>query len=307
MFYERPLRDFSRGVPSGGVTTLGEIWDSTWDSMRLVDNFNGSAVALERAYDARNDAIPSAVGIPLKNPMRDFMADPGEKDDRLKIRTGASVLLSGIGYNSIDPHALYQTQLEKLAEQHPDFADIIAADRPVIQEARRLAAASERRFDDVWARSNGGLSAWATRLTAGFGGTFTDPANVATAVLLGPFGEAGAGVKGLVWMGIKAGAANAAGEAFTQPFVQDWRKQAGLPHGLDIAATNVAAAALFGFGLDAGVRSAVRGVRRAAGRPYLGPAPDAESGLRTGETGSGLRAPHPRSAFAAGGRGQGSS
>src|SRR5262249_32744293 len=47
---------------------------------------------------------------------------------------------------------------------------------------------------------------------------------------------------------------------------------------------NVAAAALFGFGLDAGVRTVVRGVRRAIGRPYLGPSPDAESGLRTRET-----------------------
>src|SRR5690242_13744737 len=137
MFYEQPLRDYARGVPSGGIASLGEVWNSTWDSTRLVDNFNGSAVSLERAYDARNDAIRRAVGVELKNPMRDFMGGPDPKDDPTTLRTGALVLLSGLGYKPVDPHALYQTQLEKLAEQHPDFAEIISADRPVIQDARR--------------------------------------------------------------------------------------------------------------------------------------------------------------------------
>lgn len=286
MFYDRPIGSFSFNVPGGETATPEEIREASWNEIRLAENFNSNVNALERAYDARNDQIKKTLGEDLPNPARDpgaFGVPPDRHIGRLRFNyeAGRPVGLTPLPERD-NAHRAYQRRLEELAEQHPDFADIIAADRPVLQDARRLTAAAPGHAEEVWARSDRGMYAWANSLTATFGAAMSDPVNM-LALALGPFGEAGAGIKGLLWMGIKAGAANAAGEAFTQPFVQKWRADSGLPHGLDIAATNVAAAALFGFGLDAGVRSAVRGVRRAIGRPYLGPSPEPQGSPRTGE------------------------
>ena len=114
------------------------------------------------------------------------------------------------------------------------------------------------------AHTDAGVREWAARLAGGAYGVMHDRVNVAAMMFGG--GPAGAGLKGLAWMAIKQGAINAGAEAVTQPFVQSWRKRAGLSYGLDQAALNVGSAALFGAGLDATVRGAVRGVRRNAER-----------------------------------------
>lgn len=251
-------RNFDGGSSAvGGETaTTGEIFDVTLESMRLTENANSALVTLERAYDARIDAVRQATGVTLFNPVRDTVDSPGT--------------MAGFERELPDPHAAFQKRLEELAQGQPDFADVIAANRPVLEDAYRMARAADGNFENVWARSPGGALAWGARIAGGFAGAFHDPLNVAM-LALGPWGQAGAGVRGLVWMGLKTGAANAAGEAAIQPFVQSWRKEAGLPSGLDLAAQNIAFAGAFGFGLDAGVRSAVRGVRRLAGKPYLAP------------------------------------
>jgi hypothetical protein len=85
-----------------------------------------------------------------------------------------------------------------------------------------------------------------------------------------PFGF-GAGVGRLLLWAVKNGALNAGAEALAQPAIQSWRAEAGLPHGAEHAAEAIGTAFLFGAGLDLGVRSAWRGLRRLQGRvPQVG-------------------------------------
>jgi hypothetical protein len=256
MFLERPRFDPTSKATSGEESTLSEIWNATDESMRLGENADSRLVAFERAYDKRIDEIKGAVGTELSNPVTNAVGPSS---------------MAGFGVQEeTDPHAAFQSQIEGLAEQHPEQREIIAPHRPVSEDAKALALSAEKRSEDVWSRSSGGLAAWSARLGGGFYGAMHDPVNVFT-MGVGPAGHAAKGAKGLLWMGLKQGAANAATEAAIQPAVQSWRKEAGMEHGLGQAALNVGGAAAFGFVLDAGVRSVIRGGRLAVGRPYQGP------------------------------------
>jgi len=263
MFLEKPRFDPTSSATSGEESTAGDILDATLESMRLGENANSRLVAFERAYDKRIDDIKGAVGTELSNPVTNS-AGPSS--------------MAGFGIQEeTDPHAAFQSQIEGLAEQHPEQREVIAPHRPVSEDAKALALSAEKRSEDVWSRSSGGLAAWSARLAGGFYGAMHDPVNIFT-MAVGPAGHAAKGAKGLLWMGLKQGAANAATEAAIQPAVQSWRKEAGMDYGLGQAAINVGGAAVFGFGLDAGVRGLVRGGRRLAGRPYLGPDEPAPGG-----------------------------
>lgn len=256
MFYEKPRRDYTSGAVSGDPATFGEIFDSTYESMKLVENANAKLVALERSYDARMDAVEKATGVRLLNPVRDM--------------SGSESTMAGFEASAPNPHGDFQQRLNELAEQFPDASGVIAANRPVIEDARKMAAEAEGRSSNAWQRSAGGGAAWAARLAGGFAGGMMDPVNVFT-LGVGPWGAASAGIRGVAMMALKQAAANAAVTAGVQPVVQGWRKESGLSYGVSEAALNTAFAFGLGFTVDAGVRSAVRGVRRLAGNPYTGP------------------------------------
>ena len=267
MFLDKPRFDPASKAVGGEEATAAEIWDTTRESMRVVDNANSRLRAWEEAYDARIDAVKQATGVQLNNPVSSGAGGPST--------------MAGFGVqDETDPHAEFQRRLEELAAEKPELRDVIKPDRPVLEDAKARAQAAEKAFEDTWSRSSGGLAAWAARLGGGFYGALHDPVNIFT-LPLGPTGKAGTGAKGLLWMGLKQGAANAGTEAMIQPFVQQWRKDSNLDYGLGQAALNIAGSGLFGAAVDIGVRAPVRGVRRAVGRPYLGP----------DEPGSGARLP----------------
>lgn len=267
MFLDKPRFDPASKAVGGEEATAAEIWDTTRESMRVVDNANSRLKAWEEAYDARIAAVKQATGVQLNNPVSSGAGGPSS--------------MAGFGVqDETDPHAEFQRRLEELAAEKPELRDVIKPDRPVLEDAKARAQAAEKAFEDTWSRSSGGLAAWAARLGGGFYGAMHDPVNIFT-LPLGPTGKAGTGAKGLLWMGLKQGAANAGTEAMIQPFVQQWRKDSNLDYGLGQAALNIAGSGLFGAAVDIGVRAPVRGVRRAVGRPYLGP----------DEPGSGARLP----------------
>jgi hypothetical protein len=262
MMLDRPRIDLTSTATGGEPSSMGDIADTTFEAMRVVDNANATRTAIEQAYDDRIDGIYKATGQRLENPER--------VDIRHKLaKSGSFGPMQG---EYPDPHVEFQTQINQLATEKPEFRDVIAPDRPIRADARSKAKAAEQKALDVWDRSDGGFGAWSARLAGGFYGAMHDPVNVAT-LMVGPTAPAQAGVKGLLWMGVKQGAANAGTEALIQPFSQAWRAEAGLDHGLGLAVSNIALAAGFGFGADALIRSTIRGGRRAAGRPYLGPDP----------------------------------
>lgn len=257
MFLDKPRFDPASKAVGGEEATAAEIWDATRESMRVVDNANSRLKALEEAYDERIGAVKQATGVALNNPVSSGAGGPSS--------------MAGFGVQEeTDPHAEFQRRLEELAAEKPELREVIKPDRPVLEDAKAKAQGAEKAFEDTWSRSSGGLMAWGARLGGGFYGAMHDPVNIFT-LPLGPTGKAGLGAKGLLWMGLKQGAANAGTEAMIQPFVQQWRKDSGLDYGLGQAALNIAGSGLFGAAVDIGVRAPVRGARRAAGRPYLGP------------------------------------
>lgn len=258
MIIERPRMDFSSGAVGGERASAGEIFDSMRTTMRYAENSSSRGISLIESYDHFIKPLSETTGEKIDNPMRaDLDSMPGA--DQRTARHEAE----------------FFKRLDKIGERYPEARDKLFTAQDVRNYAEGLARQAEGRYQRTMARSEGGLTDWGAWLAGGFVGSLEDPVNVATALAFGPFSPAGAGVKGLLWQGVKAGVANASAEAVIQPSVQAWRAKAGLPHGLDIAALNTAGAGLFGFGLDVGARSATRGIRRLAGRPYLGADVDA--------------------------------
>jgi hypothetical protein len=263
MFLERPRLDLTSKARGGEETSAVDIFAATDEDTRLGHNAVSGALATDRAYDDWIDEIKKQTGAELRNPLSQA-EDPRDvyypRPDR----------------PAYDPYAVFRKQREDLSEQQPEHRDFLLQDRDVNAAGERKVGGAERASEEAWERSDKGAAAWAARLAGGFYGAMHDPIQWPL-MAIGPTAKAGAGAKGLLWMGLKQGAANAAGEAAIQPFVQQWRKKAGVDYGLGYAAVDIGAAGAFGLGLDVAVRSGVRGYKRARGRPYLGPdepAPD---------------------------------
>lgn len=233
----------SDGTGAGGLSGLGEVFTSSARSFVQSGSVFAGVQSIDEAYERRIKAVKDAVGISLVHP-------------------GLRVSLTG---EASDPYGDFDKELVDLAERHPDKAALIRADLSPLAEANARRRIAEQNADDVLRRYHG---AWGTGTVASFAGgmfgTFQDPVN-AMANLIGPWGGARAGINGLIWMGLKQGAANAAVEAAQQPIVQYWRQRAGLNVTAADIAFQVGAAGALGFGLDAGVRGAYRGVQRARG------------------------------------------
>lgn len=263
MYLARKRPDFSTSeAPEAAPPTWGEIWSSTLESMRLNRSTVAAGDALEDAYDQRIDGIVRAGGPRLSNPMRVPRTDAFLFEPRRQQRAVGLIDLDGAGERL---HDQFMAELAKLQEQRPDLADVIQAGRPVQEDARQLARRAEEHAGEVWARSSGGALAWSASLAGGFAGSARDPAFLAT-FWMGPWSSVGTGARAILWNALKTGAVNATGEIASQPFIQRWRAEAGLSHGLGEAATDVGMAFALGFGLDAGVRGAWRGFRRVQGR-----------------------------------------
>lgn len=265
MFFDTP-RIADGEIAGGPPTGAGEVFDAARRSSWYVDNVNARSVAMEQAYDQRIDAIFAATGERLPHPMRASPAAGDWQSIADEARTaGKPVYLP----DWLDRR--FQRQLTELAERHPTRRDVIKPDLPVREDAIALRNAAEKASHDVYARYDG---PWGTGALTSFAGSFvgglSDPVNWA-AMMFGPSGRAGVGAKGLLWMGVKQGVANAGVETAFQPAVAAWRREAGisepaLPYTGGTFATNVGTAAIMGFGVDVGVRGTFRGVQALRGR-----------------------------------------
>ncbi|WP_414462962.1 hypothetical protein [Hyphomicrobium sp. DY-1] len=205
----------------------------------------------EMAYDARNDAIFNRLGVKLENPARQAQ---------------------GYQLGGIDWRGQYDKQLKDLQAQYPDASDIIRADVSPATEAAQQTATVQQRAADTAARYPyrlpdniplvGGQSI--PSMAGGLITGATDPFTAPT-LLIAPTRVA-EGAAGVLWAGLRSGAANAVGSAAEQPYIAAWKKQAGLEHTLTDALKEVAANAAFGFVADVGVRGLYRGGQALAGR-----------------------------------------
>lgn len=240
----------------GDPATFSERAAAAFDAGIKVNNFMSQEWETEGAYDRRNKAVKDAIGLEMPNPMRAEYLD-------------ASGKIARRGWNDRTPneswHNDYQRTLEALATKHPEHKSVISADRPVRADAAKVARDAEDRSNDAQRSYKGVLgTGFIADMAGGLAAQAFDPVNAAT-LFIGPIGRVGTGAKEIIAMGLKQGAANAAVEAAMQPAVQNWRKAIGVENGFGEAATNVAMAGAFGFGADAGIRTAYRGLRSRAG------------------------------------------
>ena len=248
MLFERPSlgpASFSRGEPGA----LGDVFDAAFEAGLTSGNINARERQTEEAYDRRIDAIEAALGQRLENPYRMGSVSPG-----------------AFGEPVDDPFESFQASLRMLAEQHPDQREVIRADRSPLEDAREAARTAEGRLGEVMGRTPG-LAKYGALLAGGLNAGVYDPINLAT-MAIGPTGTVGAGARQVLWMGVKQGAANAGVELAAQPVIAQWRREAGLEYGASDLALGVGSAFLLGFGLDAGIRGASRGLGLTSGNNF---------------------------------------
>lgn len=252
MFYEKKPLDFSSGAIDAEPADWGEIWDKSIRSVNLAGQAISQERALEESYDRRLQSIFVATGQRRDNPVRTYVS---HDEAPLGVEAAPARDLSAL--------ASFQVWLEDLARQNPDKLEAIRPDLSPALEARRLAAEAESDELTAFERTPG-IGKYVPYIGANLVAAATDPVNY-SALVLGPFGAVGTGVKSVLWNGVKAGVANMAAETVAQPFVQDWRKSAGLSYGVSQAALQVGFAGVLGFAADAGIRGAYRGARRGLG------------------------------------------
>lgn len=240
---------------TGNVGTFADVLDAAWDNGRYAWNANSRWRALEEAYDRRIKGVQEATGQTLDNPLR---AVPSADDYReIARRTKAS----GKALYLPDYMAeKFQRQLARIAEGAPDKLGVLRPHVPVVADAVDIARGSEEKLNDVLSRTSG-LTGTLANLAGGVGAAFEDPATYA----LAPVGLSGSASKSLLWNALRAAASNAAGQAVIEPFIQQWRAEAGLEAGFLPGLKDVAFAGAVGGGLDFTVRGLVRGGKYVTG------------------------------------------
>lgn len=259
----------------GEPADFGELFTATAERQRLVDSDGARERELERAYDARNDALEKA-GIPrLYNPFR--MTPDAEQMDRIyKFALRENLIKPGFpttqlgslrGPISVYMAREYDNELHELAAKHPHLASVIQADRSPLLEVAEAARKAEERSGVAQASRNEAYS-WINpyRVLEGTGavlggalwGTRESPVDIAANLVAGTAGRA---AHSLLRNLMKNALANAGVQAVLEPGIQAQRKAFGLEHGVGMALEDIALSGAVGGALDVAVRAPVRAYR----------------------------------------------
>lgn len=251
MFVFTPEIDTTSGVPDPKPeTSAADVFAATLQAADQT-GLHGADYAMESAADRRNDAIFKATGERLENPMRVYQLDTPD----------------GVTRNPRDPLAVdaWQAKLQDLAQRYPQYRDVIQPDVPLFDAGKAEVQRSTASAADTWERAPNSISSYAAYIGGSMASSAKDPLMWATGPLF-PAIAAARGVAGILWAALKTGAANAALTAAEQPFIQAWRKEAGLDYGIRSAAEETAVSFLAGAVLDTGIRGSWRGVRALQGK-----------------------------------------
>lgn len=259
-------RDAPSSAPATGEAGLGDIYRASREQMRLVDNTTGANEALTRAFDRRIAEVQAATGESLQNPMR----EAGDADRTYTELTAGSTMFMRDAAPELWKQKVgtFNKALADIALRHPDKAKAIGIDRPIEQDAARLAFEADRKLGQAL-ESRDGAGKWAAMLAGAMTGSAYDPMQVGTWAIGGGPGGARTAAMRILTTFMSEAAANAAMEAIQQPQVQRWRAEAGLPNGGNEAASNVLFAGLLGGLLGGGAESLGEFARMALKRAGL--------------------------------------
>lgn len=234
-----------------------ELWTASRELALFRDNSNAEWNATVEAYGRRIKAIHEATGVQIDNPALKPENSVGPMGKRT-IRTRQEV------------DAEFRQALHEVAEAHPDKADVIGLDRPIVEDAYAVARGAEKRFNAAGQRAAeagiGTAGKFGNVIGGGITGMLRDPLQVATLFVGGGASAPARTVFGRVLQTTLTEAAiNAGVEAGIQAASQKWRQAAGVEHGFGPALEQVGLAALFGGGVG-GLLAGGREVFRLTGK-----------------------------------------
>ncbi|AID30808.2 hypothetical protein MCHK_3001 [Mesorhizobium huakuii 7653R] len=243
--FEQP-RSSAGDTFAGGTATIGEIYEAARQNMLYVDNTLASQWALDEAISQRNAEVFRDTGVKLDMPFarqRRGFQNAGDVDGNAP----AGQLLSN-----------WQAKVAEAAARIPDQSVAARLNRSIEGDAIRIARDADERLAQTMA-SRGGVGKWIGALGGGLSGSMRDPINVLSMLVGGGPGAARTITGQILKTAATEALINGASELAMQPMVQSWRKQAGLPNGLDEALKNAGFAAAFGgaFGAVAGGAHAI--------------------------------------------------
>lgn len=268
----------------GDESTFRERFDAAFDHERLNEGRMLFSWRAEDLYDREIARLKGLSGVELVNPYRYNVSE---------MRDGNRAGLSGSSFER------FEQRRRKLAEQFPAAASEIGASEHTLAslyaEQRRVEGVS----NDAIARSPSAIDVWllsrlmgpidAAAVLGGVAASVTDP--VLAAQNFAGFGaRTYQGIKGILWGATKAAAGNAGVTAAAQPFVQQWRADAGMEHGFGHALGAIVGSAAFGAIGDPVVRSGYRGVQALRGRAPVVDDGGFVIGYKTPEPGEQIRA-----------------
>jgi hypothetical protein len=211
MYWGKPY--LANDTPAREPASLGDVWSTSFESMRLLNNSISSAYALEKAYDDRIDQMKKA-GVKgaddLVNPTRVWTKVDALRRNQMEDAIG--------DLPEEDPHINFIKRLKELEEKNPDKAWAIQASKSVRTDAETLARESEAKAADTYSRARGHLPGLPGGASLGgvMHGSFYDPINLAS-LAFGPWARVGVGAKAMLWNAAKTGMVNAGAETAAQP------------------------------------------------------------------------------------------
>lgn len=219
------------------------LWNATRDLQIFRDNANAEDSALGEAYARRNRAIFEATGVQLSNPMLDFSAEDLQEASRTLDAGGNPMAVS----DRLEREWL--AKVRQLAADRPEHAGVIAAARPITEDAFAITRQAEADF----AKADQAELPTGRRvlniLGGGVAGILRDPLQIGTLFAGGGISAPGRFAATRIFSKIFTEAAiNGGVEAAVQTAAQDYKRRAGVQHGLGDALQQVGIAAAFGGG-----------------------------------------------------------
>jgi hypothetical protein len=245
---------------------FGRLFTASRKATEVDGVAQGKLNALYDAANKRNADIKAATGEDLGNPYLAVPLTGTELDDPYAAPHDKAALaayakenpnytpgqiIDAQGQERIKQLRLsnYQSDLERLQAKYPDQTTTIAANKPLIDDARTLTASTLAEQAAAKQAASGVVAPYIAQFAGSLTGAFRDPQQAAALMVAGPELQA---VKSLRWGGeilarmIGDGFLNAGIAASSQPEVQQWRAERGQENGVVPALQDVGMNFLFG-------------------------------------------------------------
>jgi hypothetical protein len=248
------------------------ILDASWEAQTYVENSNARQWAEAQSVERLIGAVKAASGVKLDNPMQGGFEAEAELAARERLGDMYGVARARAPA-FLDPFRLqaFERRLAELVESDPKVADAVAVAR-IDFSPLLIARRAEMDLQAAYGDAGSAIAAAGAAIAGGVVPSFRDPINAA-GLFFGAGPSAARTTAGRIFsVGAREALINAGITAAQQPFVQDFRSEAGLESGLDEAIKNIALA----FGVGGALGGGVQGVRELVGRAVRGEVPPAE-------------------------------